>query len=102
MLRNEKALVKNYKHGFSGFAAHLSKEEAASIAQKPGVVSVFPDPILKLHTTRSWDFLDLESQSHIRVNLNLSNNSSFSSDIVIGILDSGYYYFFLDTNKEGY
>lgn len=86
--RNEKALVHNYKHGFSGFAARLSKNEAASIAQQPGVVSVFPEPILKLHTTHSWDFLKL--QTHVKIDSTLSNSSSHSSsDIVIGMLDSG-------------
>ncbi|RDX78700.1 Subtilisin-like protease SBT5.1, partial [Mucuna pruriens] len=57
LTRNEKALVRNYKHGFSGFAARLSKEETNSIGQKPGVVSVLRDLILNLHKTRSWDFL---------------------------------------------
>ncbi|XP_004500923.1 CO(2)-response secreted protease-like [Cicer arietinum] len=85
--RNEKALVRNYKHGFSGFAAHLSKEEANSIAQQPGVVSVFPDPILNLHTTRSWDFLDL--QTHVKINTHSDSSSSSSSNVVIGILDTG-------------
>ncbi|KAI5402782.1 CO(2)-response secreted protease [Lathyrus oleraceus] len=86
--KNDKALIHNYKHGFSGFAARLSKNEANSIAQQPGVVSVFPDPILKLHTTRSWDFL--ESQTQIIINKKLSSSSpGSSSDIVIGMLDSG-------------
>jgi subtilisin family serine protease len=83
--RNEKALIHNYKHGFSGFAARLSKSEANSIAQQPGVVSVFPDPILNLHTTHSWDFLKLQTQ--VKIDDTLSNSSS--SDIVIGMLDTG-------------
>lgn len=85
MSRNGKALVHNYKQGFSGFAAHLSKKEAISIAEQPGVVSVFPNPIFKLHTTRSWDFL--KYQSHIKIDT--VSNSSSSSDIVIGLLDTG-------------
>ncbi|KAL5073846.1 hypothetical protein RYX36_012830 [Vicia faba] len=86
--KNDKALVHNYKHGFSGFAARLSKNEANSIAQQPGVVSVFPDPILKLHTTRSWDFLKAETEIIIDKRLSSSSPSS-SSDVVIGMLDSG-------------
>ncbi|RHN67694.1 putative tripeptidyl-peptidase II [Medicago truncatula] len=85
--RNEKALVHNYKYGFSGFAARLSKNEANSIAQQPGVVSVFLDPILKLHTTRSWDFLN--SQTYVEIDNTLSSSTPSSSDIVIGMLDSG-------------
>ncbi|CAJ2642911.1 unnamed protein product [Trifolium pratense] len=86
LTRNKKALVHNYKHGFSGFAARLSKEEANTIAQQPGVVSVFPNPILKLHTTRSWDFLKL--QNHTKIDTTFSNSSS-SSNVVIGMLDTG-------------
>ncbi|XP_027354813.1 CO(2)-response secreted protease-like [Abrus precatorius] len=86
--RNEKALVRTYRHGFSGFAARLSEDEANSIAQKPGVVSVFPDPILKLHTTHSWDFL--KNQFPVKIDdPNTVSNSSSSSDIVIGVLDTG-------------
>ncbi|MCH84066.1 subtilisin-like protease-like [Trifolium medium] len=85
--RSEKALIHNYKHGFSGFAVRLSKSEANSIARQPGVVSVFPDPILKLHTTHSWDFLKLQTQ--VKIDKTLSNSSSSSSNIVIGMLDSG-------------
>jgi hypothetical protein len=69
----------------SGFAARLSKDEANSIAQQSGVVSVFPNPTLKLHTTRSWDFLKL--QTHIKLDSTFSNSSS--SDVIIGMLDSG-------------
>ncbi|XP_028784672.1 CO(2)-response secreted protease-like [Neltuma alba] len=83
--RNGRALVHNYKHGFSGFAAHLSQEEADSIAKKPGVVSVFKDPVLKLHTTRSWDFLDHQTQ----VKIDSVSASAASSDTIIGILDTG-------------
>ncbi|KAG5018202.1 hypothetical protein JHK87_014057 [Glycine soja] len=87
--RNENALVRNYKHGFSGFAARLSKEEANSIAQKPGVVSVFPDPILKLHTTRSWDFLKSQTRVNIDTKPNTLSGSSFSSsDVILGVLDT--------------
>ncbi|RDX76568.1 CO(2)-response secreted protease, partial [Mucuna pruriens] len=87
--KNEKALVRNYRHGFSGFAAHLSKEEATSIAQKPGVVSVFPDPILQLHTTRSWDFLKNQTYVQMDTKPNTVSNSSSSSDIILGVLDTG-------------
>jgi ATP-dependent phosphoenolpyruvate carboxykinase len=44
--------VLSCKHGISGFAARLSAAEAQSIANKPEVVSVFPDPVYQRHTTR--------------------------------------------------
>jgi len=52
LLGEKKALVLSCKHGISGFAARLSAAEAQSIANKPEVVSVFPDPVYQRHTTR--------------------------------------------------
>ncbi|XP_019152369.1 PREDICTED: CO(2)-response secreted protease-like [Ipomoea nil] len=95
--RNRKALVYTYTNGFCGFSARLTAEEATSIAQHPGVVSVFPDPILHLQTTRSWDFLDSISYKKISpTSLPRSTStraaqplSSSETDTIIGILDTG-------------
>lgn len=80
-------MIHSYKKSFSGFAARLSDDEAQSIAQHPGVVSVFSDPVFQLHTTRSWDFLsdlvnNLPYSSH-------SNSTSNGADTIIGIFDTG-------------
>lgn len=83
-------MVQTYRYGFSGFAARISEEEARSIAQKPGVVSVFSDPLLQLHTTRSWDFLKYQTSLKIDSKPNSDNgSSSLGSDTIIGILDTG-------------
>ncbi|KAL4282371.1 hypothetical protein GQ457_03G037950 [Hibiscus cannabinus] len=88
--RKKDALVHNYKYGFSGFAALLSAEEAHSIAESPGVVSAFPDPVLELHTTRSWDFLKYETSGMIETNPSSDSNSTYhDSDAIIGIIDTG-------------
>ncbi|XVE94521.1 hypothetical protein REPUB_Repub02eG0015900 [Reevesia pubescens] len=88
--RKKNALVHSYKNGFSGFAAFLSAEEAHSIAERPGVLSVFPDPVLELHTTRSWDFLKYQTSVEFESNPNSeSNSTSPDSDTIIGILDTG-------------
>ncbi|XP_008809445.3 CO(2)-response secreted protease-like [Phoenix dactylifera] len=83
----EKTLIRSYRHGFSGFAARLSEEEALAISRKEGVVSVFVDPIYQLHTTRSWDFLQ---QMETDPNPDSDPASSTqASDTIIGILDTG-------------
>lgn len=88
--RKTNAVVHTYKHGFSGFAARLSEEEAHSIAKNAGVVSVFPDPLLNLHTTHSWEFLQHQTALKVDSNPNSdSNSSSQGSDTIIGILDTG-------------
>ncbi|KAG0473155.1 hypothetical protein HPP92_015012 [Vanilla planifolia] len=87
----EESLIRQFKHGFSGFAARLSKEEADAIRKKEGVVSVFVDPIYQLHTTRSWDFLqqtsvETDSGSIAKA---ASSPSSGAFDSIIGLLDTG-------------
>ncbi|GFP97717.1 co(2)-response secreted protease [Phtheirospermum japonicum] len=92
MKRKEYSVVYTYSNGFSGFAAHLSKEEAKSIAQRPEVVSVFRDHVLQLHTTRSWDFLKSQN-AHLKFDTNPTSSHSVSwstgADTIIGILDTG-------------
>ncbi|XP_050233688.1 CO(2)-response secreted protease-like [Mercurialis annua] len=82
--RKKTNLVHSYRHGFSGFSARLSETEAQSLADKPGVASVFPDPVFQLHTTHSWDFLKYQ----LDVELD-QLPSSGGSDTVIGLIDSG-------------
>ncbi|KAF3328165.1 subtilisin-like protease SBT5.3 [Carex littledalei] len=88
--RGEKAeniLVRNYKYGFSGFAARLSEAEALALKRKPGVVSVFVDPVYKPHTTRSWDFLQ---QNYALIDSRPNSDSTpATADTIIGLLDTG-------------
>uniref|UniRef100_A0A803LIX2 Uncharacterized protein n=1 Tax=Chenopodium quinoa TaxID=63459 RepID=A0A803LIX2_CHEQI len=89
--RNKSSIIHTYKHGFSRFAAQLSESEALQLSKQPGVVSVFPDPLLQLHTTRSWDFLHYgtlpwtASQSDSTAVVSPTKGS----DTIIGILDTG-------------
>ncbi|KDP36888.1 hypothetical protein JCGZ_08179 [Jatropha curcas] len=84
LTRKKNSLVRSYRNGFSGFAARLSEAEVQSIAKRPGVVSVFPDPVLQLHTTRSWDFLKYQTDIEID-----SSSMSHGSDTIVGIIDTG-------------
>ncbi|KAG9450412.1 hypothetical protein H6P81_010377 [Aristolochia fimbriata] len=78
----EESLVYSYSRSFNGFAAKLSDEEAASLAEMEGVVSVLPNRILKLHTTRSWDFMGFPS------NVSLGAPEA-QGDIIVALLDTG-------------
>ncbi|KAJ6415270.1 hypothetical protein OIU84_004124 [Salix udensis] len=76
----KKSLVYSYGRSFNGFAARLSDEEVEKLSEMEGVVSVIPNRILKLHTTRSWDFVGF---SRGKLGAPLEGN------VVIGLLDSG-------------
>jgi hypothetical protein len=53
------------------------------------VVSVFQDPILELHTTRSWDFLD--SDLGMKPPPATTHKTSSTHDIIIALIDTGKY-----------
>ncbi|KAL3639199.1 hypothetical protein CASFOL_017106 [Castilleja foliolosa] len=90
MDREKDYVVHTYNKSLLGFAARLSEEEAESIAQRSGVVSVFPDRVSQLQTTRSWDFLKYQGVAYESDDVRRSNNAeSTQADTIIGIIDTG-------------
>lgn len=101
------SMIYNYKHGFSGFSARLSAQEAAALSNRREVVSVFRSRQRKMHTTRSWEFLGVgnglnfqmtraNNFNHSMGNISATTTSTtlpelakFGKDMVIGVLDSG-------------
>ncbi|XP_073358257.1 subtilisin-like protease SBT3.8 [Aegilops tauschii subsp. strangulata] len=84
-------MVLHYKHGFSGFAAMLTRDQAKRLAEFPGVISVEPSRRIRTTTTRSWDFLGLNcSSSHSHAPPSeLLHMSNCGEDVIIGVVDSG-------------
>ncbi|KAJ0040960.1 hypothetical protein Pint_28775 [Pistacia integerrima] len=78
--------VYSYKHGFRGFAAKLTDQQASLISEMPGVVSVFPNLKRRLHTTHSWDFIGLVGDETTEI-------PGFSTmnqvNLIIGFIDTG-------------
>ncbi|PIN22914.1 Tripeptidyl-peptidase II [Handroanthus impetiginosus] len=79
------SMIYSYRHGFSGFAAKMTKSQAQYIAELPDVIEVFANRFYKLHTTRSWDFLGLSQYS----TSNLLHDSNQGDGAIIGVVDSG-------------
>ncbi|CAO2191063.1 unnamed protein product [Urochloa humidicola] len=92
------SMVHNYKHGFSGFAAMLTEDEAKQVAEFPEVISVEPSRSYTGTTTRSWDFLGLNYQMPSE----LLRKSNQGEDIIIGIIDSGIWPESRSFSDEGY
>jgi hypothetical protein len=59
-----------------------------SLAEHPNVLSVFENQGRKLHTTRTWDFLQLERNGGIQDN-SAWKTARFGEDTIIGNLDTG-------------
>ncbi|GJR72518.1 subtilisin-like protease SBT4.15 [Tanacetum coccineum] len=85
----------SYGRSFNGFVANLLPHEANQLQQKEGVLSVFPNTIRKLHTTRSWDFLGMPLEKTKR-------NLKVESDMIIGVLDTGIWPKSPSFNDKGY
>ncbi|KAG5617365.1 hypothetical protein H5410_017189 [Solanum commersonii] len=75
------SIIYSYKHGFSGFAAKLTKSQAKKIAELPDVVHVIPNHLYKLHTTRSWDYLGLSTSSPPT---NFLHEANMGDGVIIG------------------
>ncbi|CAL0328175.1 unnamed protein product [Lupinus luteus] len=75
------SLIHSYNRSFNGFAAMLTNQQKEKLSQMEGVVSVFPNRIIQLQTTRSWDFLGLPKS--------VKRSPSIESDVVVGVIDSG-------------
>ncbi|PQP99310.1 subtilisin-like protease SBT3.6 isoform X2 [Prunus yedoensis var. nudiflora] len=81
----KQSILYSYKHGFSGFAAVLTQSQAKLIADIPGVVHVIPNRVLNLHTTRSWNFLQVNSH----ISNGILSRSQLGAGSIIGIMDTG-------------
>ncbi|KAJ7949431.1 Subtilisin-like protease [Quillaja saponaria] len=80
------SLTHHYNHAFRGFSAMFTDKEASVLSVHDGVVSVFPDLLLQLHTTRSWDFLETQLGMQAR---GIHKALHSSSDVIIGVIDTG-------------
>ncbi|PSS02742.1 Subtilisin-like protease SBT4.15 [Actinidia chinensis var. chinensis] len=90
----KESMIHSYGRSFNGFVARLLPHEASRLAQKESVVSVFPNTIQKLHTTRSWEFLGMPET--VRRNLKAESN------LIIGVFDTGIWPQSPSFNDKGY
>ncbi|KAJ0255454.1 Subtilisin-like protease [Hirschfeldia incana] len=90
-------MLYTYNNAIHGFATRLTPEEANSLMTQPGVISVQPEQRYELHTTRTPLFLGLDGH-----NTGLFPETSTSSDIVIGVLDTGVWPESKSFSEEGY
>ncbi|XP_014503787.1 cucumisin-like [Vigna radiata var. radiata] len=72
-------LVHSYK-SFNGFVARLTKEESERMKRLDDVVSVIPNRVHSIQTSRSWDFLGFPENVQ---------RTKEESNTIVGVLDTG-------------
>ncbi|KAM0894601.1 hypothetical protein ACQ4PT_024360 [Festuca glaucescens] len=82
----EKRMVCSYTAVFHGFAARLTEAELAAVAKLPGFVRALPDGRCELQTTRTPQFLGLNTDGG-----QTWSDTGFGRGVVIGIVDTGIY-----------
>ncbi|XP_057764066.1 subtilisin-like protease SBT5.6 isoform X2 [Salvia miltiorrhiza] len=102
----ESCLIYSYKNVINGFSALLTPQEAHTISDMDGVISVFHSHPTKsrLHTTRSWDFISLLEANWDASKANgeeLLSKASYGKNVIIGVLDSGVWPESESFNDEG-
>jgi subtilisin family serine protease len=78
-------LIHTYDTVFHGFSAKLTQQEATNLQSLSHVITIIPEQIRTLHTTRSPQFLGLKTADRT----GLLHETDFGSDLVIGVIDTG-------------
>ncbi|XVF25233.1 hypothetical protein REPUB_Repub13aG0195700 [Reevesia pubescens] len=76
-------LLYTYELAINGFSAHLTATQAEKLKELPGILSVIPDQVRQIHTTRTPHFLGLSD------GVGLWQNSHYGDGVIIGVLDTG-------------
>ncbi|KAL0550253.1 hypothetical protein IC582_014759 [Cucumis melo] len=100
-LAAKESIFYSYNRYINGFAAILDENQAIALARNPNVVSIFENQKRKLHTTRSWSFLGMESDEGIPPN-SIWKAARFGEDTIIGNLDTGAWPESKSFNDAGY
>ncbi|XP_038704110.1 subtilisin-like protease SBT3 [Tripterygium wilfordii] len=76
-------LIYTYNHVMSGFSARLTPYELEALKATPGYISCIKDLPVKMDTTHTPQFLDLNT------NFGAWPVSNYGQDVIIGVVDTG-------------
>ncbi|KAL6224271.1 hypothetical protein ACLB2K_003126 [Fragaria x ananassa] len=83
------ALLYTYDTAYHGFAASLDPDQAETLRQSESVIGVYEDTVYNLHTTRTPEFLGLETANGFWAGHSLQVFNQASNDVIVGVLDTG-------------
>ncbi|CAI8589752.1 unnamed protein product [Vicia faba] len=82
-------LLYSYTTAYNGFAATLNDQQAKTLLQNDAVLGVYEDTLYHLHTTRTPQFLGLESETGLWEGHRTQELDQASHDVIVGVLDTG-------------
>ncbi|KAL6519217.1 hypothetical protein OROGR_018537 [Orobanche gracilis] len=83
------SLLYTYDVVYNGFAAALTAEEAEFLSRSNAVLGMYEDTVYTLHTTRTPEFLGLETEHGPWAGHSPQGLNKASGDVIIGVLDTG-------------
>ncbi|XP_010541995.1 PREDICTED: subtilisin-like protease SBT1.8 [Tarenaya hassleriana] len=86
---DESSLLYTYTSAFHGFSAVLDPDEAEALRRSDPVLDVFEETVYSLHTTRTPEFLGLNSEFGSWAGYGAQDLNQASYGVVIGVLDTG-------------
>ncbi|MED6170641.1 hypothetical protein PIB30_033012 [Stylosanthes scabra] len=82
-------LLYSYKTAYNGFAASLDQNQAQALLGSGSVLGLYEDTLYQLHTTRTPEFLGLETQTSLWAGHSTEDLGQALHDVIIGVLDTG-------------
>ncbi|KAF2317323.1 hypothetical protein GH714_020172 [Hevea brasiliensis] len=89
LISTSDSILYTYTTAFHGFAAYLDPQEAESLRNKDAVLNVFEDRVYSAQTTRTPQFLGLNSSFGLSDGRRFEEIEHASQDVIIGVIDSG-------------
>ncbi|CAL0320257.1 unnamed protein product [Lupinus luteus] len=86
---NSNPLLYTYTTAYNGFAASLTSQQVDELLKSDSVIGIYKDTLYQLHTTRTPEFLGLETHSGLPIGLINETLYKGLYDIIIGVLDTG-------------
>lgn len=94
-------LLYSYTTAYNGFAVTLNDEQVQSLTRSDSVLGVYEDTVYQLHTTRTPQFLGLETETGLWEGHRTQELDQASHDVIVGVLDTGVWPESLSFNDAG-
>uniref|UniRef100_A0A7N0UVF7 Subtilisin-like protease n=1 Tax=Kalanchoe fedtschenkoi TaxID=63787 RepID=A0A7N0UVF7_KALFE len=82
-------ILYTYDAAYHGFAAALDPDQADMLRKSDSVLGVYEDQLYHLHTTRTPEFLGLDTNKGLWEGHTTQDLNAATQDVIVGVLDTG-------------